>query len=680
TPEVEGLIGYFANTLVLRGDLSGDPSFRALLARVRETTLGAYDHQELPFEKLVEELNPERSLSHTPLFQVAFVLQNLGAASAGDADEAPRLGGAVMEPVGRERATAKFDITLTLMQHGGRTVGHLEYAADLWDRATMERLLGHFGVLLDSALAEPETAISDLPLLTDEERAELEARARPAASFPVGTTLHARFAAQAARTPDAVAVTFEGESVTYAELDARANRLAHHLVVLGAAPGDLVGLCVERSLETVVGIVAILKAGVAYLPLDPAYPDERIAHMLEDSGARIVLTTAELAPRVSGDGTRAVPLDAERDEIGARPSTAPVVAVDPEALAYVIYTSGSTGRPKGVQVTHANVVRLFAATDAWFGFGADDVWTLFHSYAFDFSVWELWGALLYGGRLVVVPFYVSRNPEAFHALLERERVTVLSQTPSAFRQLIRVDGEAARGGRMADLALRCVVFGGEALDPASLREWVERRGDERPLLVNMYGITETTVHVTFRVIRRADVLAGSASPIGIPIPDLAVQVLDRRGRMVPVGVVGEMHVGGAGVARGYLNRPELTVDRFVPDPYGGEGARLYRSGDLARWLPDGGLEFFGRADDQVKVRGFRIELGEVESALRLHSSIRDTLVVVREDVPGDKRLVAYLVGRDGPPDSEALRTSLRQTLPEYMVPAAFVVLDALPLT
>ncbi|MFL5383051.1 MAG: amino acid adenylation domain-containing protein, partial [Longimicrobiaceae bacterium] len=707
TPELEGLIGYFANTLVLRGDLSGDPTFRELLARVRETTLGAYDHQELPFEKLVEELNPERSLSHTPLFQVAFVLQNLGGASTEADADAPRLGNAVMEPVGRERATAKFDLTFTLMQHGGRTVGHLEYAADLWERATMERLLGHFGVLLDAALADPETRVSALPLLTDGERAELEARARPVASFPVDTTLHARFAAQAARTPHAVAATYEDESLTFAELDARANRLAHHLIALGAAPGDLVGLCVERSLEPVVAIVAILKAGGAYLPLDPAHPDERIAHMLEDSGARIVLTTAELAARVSVDGIRAVRLDSERGEIGARPSTAPDVAVDPEALAYVIYTSGSTGRPKGVPVTHANVVRLFTATDAWFGFGAGDVWTLFHSYAFDFSVWELWGALLHGGRLVVVPFYVSRSPEAFLELLAREGVTVLSQTPSAFRQLIRADGDAARGGAMCPLALRFVVFGGEALDPATLREWVERRGDERPALVNMYGITETTVHVTGRVIRRADVLAGSASPIGIPIPDLAVQVLDRRGRMVPVGVVGEMHVGGAGVARGYLDRPGLTAGRFVPDPFGSEGARLYRSGDLARWryecadvgvcvsaldaredprtpaLPHSrtlGLEFFGRADDQVKVRGFRIELGEIESVLLEHPRVREAVVLAR-GTGDERRLVAWTVAANGAaPSAAELRAHLGGRLPEYMVPAAFVAMDALPLT
>ncbi|HET7229443.1 MAG TPA: amino acid adenylation domain-containing protein, partial [Longimicrobium sp.] len=694
TPDVEGLIGYFANTLVLRGDLSGDPTFRQLLARVRETTLGAYEHQDLPFEKLVEEINPQRSMSHTPLFQVAFVLQNLAGVSETSGPQ--RLGGAVVEPVGRARESARFDLMLTVVQKAERPFGTIEYAAELWDEETVMRLLGHFAALLDHALAEPGTRIGDLPLLSDEERAELEARARPAAAFDAGEPLHVRFAAQAARTPHAIAVTFQDASLTYVELDARVNRLAHHLVGLDVAPGDLVGLCVERSLETVVGILAILKAGAAYLPLDPAYPDERIAHMLEDSGARTVITTSDLAPRVPGDAIRIISLDADAVRIASHPAeTPPPVrsggggrgegaglgsAGASDALAYVIYTSGSTGRPKGVQVTHANVARLFSATDAWFGFGAGDVWTLFHSYAFDFSVWEMWGALLYGGRLVVVPFYVSRNPDAFYELIERERVTVLNQTPSAFRQLIRADEDAAGRGAARDLALRAVIFGGEALDPASLRGWVERRGDDRPVLVNMYGITETAVHVTYRVIHRADVLAGSASPIGVPIPDLSVQVLDARGRMVPAGVVGEMYVGGAGVARGYLGRPALTAQRFVPDPFGAPGARLYRSGDLARWLPDGGLEFFGRADDQVKVRGFRIELGEIESVLLEHPAVREAVVLARGS--GDeKRLVAWIVAADDDaPSATELRTHLGAHLPDYMVPSAFVPLDALPLT
>jgi len=695
TPDVEGLIGFFANTLVLRGDLSGDPTFRELLARVREATLGAYEHQDLPFEKLVEEINPQRSLGHTPLFQVAFVLQNLGGAapSAGP----PRLGGARVEPVGRARQSARFDLMLTVAQEAGRTLGSIEYATDLWDAETVRRMLGHYAILLDHALDDPGARVGELPLMGPEERAELESRARPAATFAVDAPLHVRFATQAARTPHAAAVTFGDASLTYAELDARANRLAHHLSSVGVGPGALVGLCVERSLQTVIGILAILKAGAAYLPLDPAYPDGRIAHMLEDSGTRVVLNTSDLADRVSGDGIRILSLDQDAEAIALQPDHSPPpprsagrgrgegasrgsAGASLDAPAYVIYTSGSTGRPKGVQVTHANVARLFDATDEWFRFGPGDVWTLFHSHAFDFSVWEMWGALLHGGRLVIVPFYLSRDADAFYELLERERVTVLNQTPSAFRQLVRADDEAAARGAARDLALRTVIFGGEALDPASLRSWVERRGDERPLLVNMYGITETTVHVTYRVIRRADVLAGSASPIGVPIPDLSVQLLDERGRMVPIGVVGEMYVGGAGVARGYLGRPGLTAVRFIPDPFGAPGGRLYRSGDRARWLPDGGLEFRGRADDQVKVRGFRIEPGEIESVLREHPSVREAVVLPRGT--GDEtRLAAWIVAAGDPaPAPTELRAHLSARLPDYMVPAAFVPVDALPLT
>ncbi|HEX8907380.1 MAG TPA: amino acid adenylation domain-containing protein, partial [Longimicrobiaceae bacterium] len=534
---------------------------------------------------------------------------------------------------------------------------------------------------------------SALSLMGDEERGALVAAGSATASFPVTRALPALFAEQAARTPDAVAVTFGGQSVTYAELDARANRLAHRLVKLGARPGSLVGLFVERSAETVAGILAILKAGAGYLPLDPAYPEDRLSWLLEDSGAPLVVTTSELAPRLPGDGPALVRLDAEAQAIAAEPADAPGIAVSPGSLAYVIYTSGSTGKPKGVQVTHANVVRLFAATGHWFGFGAADVWTLFHSYAFDFSVWEIWGALLHGGRLVIVPFDVSRSPDEFYALLEDEGVTVLNQTPSAFRQLMRADELAAERGEMRELALRHVVFGGEALEPATLRRWVERRGDESPRLVNMYGITETTVHVTYRVIRAGDTVDGAASPIGVAIPDLAVHLLDRHGQLVPTGVVGEMYVGGAGVAQGYLHRPGLTAQRFVPDPFSSvPGARLYRSGDLARWTEARerdesafapshprplALEFQGRADDQVKVRGFRIEPGEIESALLAHPAVREAVVLARGQGE-EKRLVAWIVARGV--DAAGVRRHVAAHLPEYMVPSAFVFMDALPLT
>ncbi|HET7460272.1 MAG TPA: amino acid adenylation domain-containing protein, partial [Longimicrobium sp.] len=663
--EVEELIGFFVNTLVLRTDLGGDPSFRETLRRVREATLGAYAHQEVPFEKLVAELQPERSLSHAPLFQVMFTLQN--AEGRGDA-----LAGLEVRGIGAAMEIAKFDLSLTLSTTAQGLRGALSYGTDLFERGTAERMLGHLARVLEQVAADADVRLSRLELLGEAERAlVVEEWNRTEAEYPADRCIHELFEAQAARTPENVAVRFEAESLTYRELNERANRLAHHLVRRGVGPEVRVGICLERSLEMVVGILAVLKAGGAYVPLDPGYPAERLAFILADSATPVLLTRETLRGALPArEGVEVVSLDGAAEEIAAESAENPRSGAGPDSLAYVIYTSGSTGAPKGALIEHRNVARLFTATEAWFGFGPGDVWTLFHSYAFDFSVWELWGALLYGGRLVVVPELVSRDPEAFHALVRREGVTVLSQTPSAFRQFIRVDGE--RGG---ELALRVVVFGGEALEPASLREWVERRGAGTPRLVNMYGITETTVHVTYRPLTEADVFGGSGSPIGVRIPDLHLYVCDSALRPLPVGVPGELYVGGGGVARGYLNRPELTAQRFVENPFG--AGTLYRTGDRVRWLADGTLDYLGRLDEQVKIRGFRIELGEIEARLAEHPEVREAVVLAREDAPGEKRLVAYVVG-----DVEAgvLREHLRRELPEYMVPAAFVALERLPLT
>jgi amino acid adenylation domain-containing protein len=669
--EVEGLIGFFANTLVMRTTFPDDLTFRELLRRVQKTAVEAYANQDMPFERLVELLQVRRDASRTPLFQTTFALMDYPAVEL----ILPEIQTA---PWFVTTHTSKFDFSLTVERSADGWMAVAEYSTDLFDAGRVERMLEHWRVILESIVTNPDQRVSEIPLLTAAERRQIlmEWNA-PRTDYPEAKCVHEWFEAQAARTPEAVAVVFEEHRLTYAELNRRANQLAHHLRKLGVQPDTPVGICVERSLELVVGILGILKAGGAYLPLDPAYPKERLAFMLDDARPKVVLTQQRLVSSLPKNGAKPMALDSESETFITESIENPDRSVRPDHLAYVIYTSGSTGKPKGTLVTHKNVARLFQATEAWFHFGPEDVWTLFHSHAFDFSVWEMWGALCYGGRLVVVSYWVSRTPDDFYQLLSKERVTVLNQTPSAFRQLIQVEASPGRG---QELALRLVIFGGEALEMPSLKPWFERHGDQHPQLVNMYGITETTVHVTYRSLTTADLKSGSV--VGIPLPDLQVYILDQHRQLLPVGVPGEMYVGGAGVARGYLNRPELTGERFTDHPFSNEpGARLYRSGDLARYLPNGDIEYLGRIDHQVKLRGFRIELGEIETALRARPEVREAVVILREDTPGDQRLVAYLVARAAEkPDASALRPQLAETLPEYMLPNAFVWLDQLPLT
>ncbi len=667
--EINSLIGFFVNTLVYRNNLADNPSFLKLLYQVRDTTLKAYEHQDVPFELIVEALKPQRSLSHSPLFQVMFVLQNAPMGSL----ELPEL---TLSQLEQDFPIAKFDLTLSISETFQGLQGEWEYNTDIFDSSTIERMALHFENLLSAIVATPQRAVNELPLLSDIERHQLLVEWNSTETeYLKDKCIHQLFEKQVELFPDAVAVVFEEEQLTYQELNSKANQLAHHLQSLGVGPEVLVGICVERSLEMIVGLLGILKAGGAYVPLDPKYPAERLSYMLSDSGIKVLLTQPELLSSLpSSIVAKVVCLDRDWDVIKQHSQSNLDTGVSSENLAYIIYTSGSTGQPKGVLVEHKNVVRLFAATQSWYNFNENDVWTNFHSIAFDFSVWEIWGALIYGGRLVVVPYWVSRDPQTFHNLLCSEKVTVLNQTPSAFGQLIAVE---KTDETQSKLSLRLVIFGGEALEIQSLKPWFEQHGEESPQLVNMYGITETTVHVTYRPLTIND-LNSTRSAIGRPIPDLQMYILNDNLQPVPLGVTGQMYVGGDGLARGYLNRPELTKERFIANPFG--RGRLYKTGDLARYLPNGEIEYLGRIDNQVKIRGFRIELGEIETVLNSHPQIQQAVVIVQENIPGNKQLVAYLVTSDESLKNNQLREDIQQKLPEYMVPSAFVFLENLPLT
>ena len=678
--ETERLIGFFVNTQVLRAEFDLQMTFTALLQQVKQRVLGAQAHQDLPFEQLVEALQTERNLSHSPLFQVMYNHQTQAKG------ERRRLQGLEMEELAWDSHTAKFDLTLDTFEHEQGISAALTYATDLFEAKTIEHMARHWLNLLQGIVHEPQQRVVDLPLLAEQEQARIiQDWNRNPAKFPSEHTLHQLIEAQVALSPDSPALSFAGQTLSYGELNRRANRLAHKLRELGVEPDVLVGLAVERSLDMVVGLLGILKSGGAYVPLDPEYPQDRLAYLFEDSGIGLLVTQSHVRDALPiTPGMQTVNLD---DRALADYSEANLDhVVSPQNLAYVIYTSGSTGKPKGALLAHQNVVRLFAATQDWFRFDASDVWTVFHSYAFDFSVWELYGALLYGGKAVIVPRDVARSPQDFHALLVSEQVTVLNQTPSAFQQLIPLACNAAQAGNL--LALRHVVFGGEALDVSSLKPWFDVFGDHQPRLINMYGITETTVHVTYRPIRRDDLKQVGSSPIGEVIPDLSWYLLDGALNTIVPGSQGELMIGQEGLARGYHGRPALTAERFVPNPFDSHGGRLYRSGDLARYGGDGVIEYLGRIDHQVKIRGFRIELGEIEARLQEQGAVRQG-VVVAQDGPHGKQLVGYVVPVDSAVlDSlegqvvlrASLREALKASLPEYMVPTQVLFLASLPLT
>lgn len=676
-PGAEDCIGLFINTVPVRLQVEDADPLVEVCRRARNlwVSMRPFENASLACLKSLSQVSATQ-----PLFQSLLVFEHerldnsMRALGAGWSRRDLQL-----------HELTNFPIALAI--YGGDAISiKAEFDRASIDGASVQRVLGHFRRILEGLSQTPRAAAGTVELLDPAERLALTTRAQSpqtatnSTALPLdgGDTLKSLFEASARRHASSVALQCEGASLTYQQLDTQANRVSRRLLQLGVGSDTLVGLFLDRTNLLVVALVGIVKAGGAYLPIDLAYPSDRMAYMLEDAQAPVLLTQRSLADKVPPSQAQVVFIEdllEAPEPSAAEDSKTPQGS--PEDLAYVIYTSGTTGKPKGTMITHRNVVRLFSQTEHWFGFGPRDVWTLFHSIAFDFSVWEVWGALLYGGKLVVVPYLQSRSPKAFYQLLSEQRVTVLNQTPSAFRQLMQAEeSETPR-----PLALRTVIFGGEALDLKSLQPWFDRHGDSKPQLVNMYGITETTVHVTYRPVSRRDVTSGSV--IGLPIPDLQLFILDRHRQPVPIGVPGEIHVAGAGLARGYLRRPELTADRFIPNPFSPDsGDRLYRTGDLARWLPNGDVEYLGRIDHQVKIRGFRIELGEIESGLSSHPSVAECLATVREDVPGDKRLVGYWVARRDaslPTDLE-LRHHLRRSMPEYMIPSALVQLPAFPLT
>jgi amino acid adenylation domain-containing protein len=666
--ELEGLIGLFVNTLALRVSLGGEstarpaaePSFRELLGRVREETLASLAHQDLPFERLVEALAPERELDRNPLFQVMLTVQE-----AAPEMTAP---GLTFRRVELEGGTAKFDLSLEIWPEGDGLGGGIEYRRDLFETATIRRLASHLETLLGAAAADAGAPVSTLPLSSAAERAEILAWRRSPGSWSAPGTVHGLFAAEARLHPEAVALVAGDRRLSYGELASRSGALARALRRLGVGPEVRVGLAAERSPELVVGILGILRAGGTLVPLDPAHPPERLALLLEDSGLSVVVTQSALAPRLAAGAPPVVVLE----ELAAGDWSDAEVETPAAALAYVIYTSGSTGRPKGVGVSHANMVPMLRWSRATFGVGAGRRVLQSLSYAFDFGLWEILSTIVSGAALHISPVAETGDPEAFARRAVEESVDTVHATPSFFRAV-------AETGTRLD-GLRVLHLGGEALSRGLVERLAAAVG-AGCTLYNGYGPTEATVNsLLFEIGRPGDLAGGERTPIGRPSAENAVYVVDRWGSAVPVGVAGELQVGGPGVARGYLGRPELTAEKFVPDPYGGEpGARLYRSGDLARWRADGTIEFLGRVDDQVKIRGFRVEPGEIVAALRRHPGVREAVVVARE-LPGGAALVAYVAAAEGDADPAGLRSFLRASLPAALVPAAFVRLDELPLT
>jgi amino acid adenylation domain-containing protein len=656
--ELEGVVGFFANNIVLRANLAGNPTVREVIAQAREASLDAYAHQDMPFDMLVDVLGVSRELDHSPIFQVMFVLQSISLTGFD-------MGGLKCQMMELPVTAARFDLTVDVFDLDLGLRVYFEYNTDLFDAVTMERMLGHYEALLHAFVEQPQARIADLPMLSENERQLMLGWNDTAMAYDTAQTVHGLFEQQVARTPDAMAVTFEGERLSYAELNGKANQLAHHLRSLGAGPGSLVGVWMERGADMIVAVLGVLKAGAAYVPLDPAFPKDRIDYMMEDAALRVVVTQAALVPGLPA-GVQGVSMDSEAPTLAALPSGDPTPLGGAGELAYVIYTSGSTGRPKGVMLEHRSVVNFLLSMHREPGVGASDRFVAVTTLSFDIAGLEIHGPLTAGGTVVLASRSTALDGVRLAALLDSCEATILQATPATWRLLLESSWRGRPGLKM--------LCGGEGL-PRDLADKLLATGGE---LWNMYGPTETTIWST--VARVTD--TQRAISIGRPIANTQVYVLEPSGLPAPVGVGGELCIGGDGLARGYRNRDDLTAEKFVTLDLPGVGPRrVYRTGDMVRFLADGRMEFVGRRDHQVKVRGFRIELGEIETVLARHDGVKDNVVIVREDTPGDQRLVAYVVPQPGAAlEAEGMRTTLRVQLPEYMVPNQFVVLQALPLT
>ncbi|HAF12616.1 MAG TPA: non-ribosomal peptide synthetase [Blastocatellia bacterium] len=663
--ETELLVGFFVNTLVMSSTISADMTFRELLRQVKETTLTAYGNQDLPFEKLVEELQPERSLSHNPLFQVTLSLQNI--------PQALGMGNFIVDPIGFDASVTRLDLEAYFWDLPEGLGCEFVYSTDLFDRHTIQGLLQRFQILLEGIVSKPDCRISELPLLTATERQQLLVEWNDHhREYPQDECVPELFEAQVERTPDAVAIVFGQERLTYAELNRKSNQVAHYLRARGVGPEARVGILMERSLEMVVGLLGILKAGGAYVPLDPAHPRQRLSFMLEDAAAPVLLTQQQLVERMPAHVAEVICLDRDWQQIAKESAENPENNCTPQNLVYVIYTSGSTGKPKGVSVTHQSVVRLVKETE-YAQFGPDEVFLQFAPLSFDASTFEIWGSLLNGARLVVMPPGLAALGELGEAV-KHNGVTTLWLTAGLFHQIVETDLENLRG-------VRQLLAGGDVLSVPHL----EKAADELSgcQLINGYGPTENTTFTCCYRVKSGERFESSV-PIGFPITNTEVYILDRQTELAPIGVAGELYIGGDGLARGYLNRPDLTAECFVPNPFSSRAdERLYKTGDLARYRPDGSIQFLGRLDHQVKLRGYRIELGEIETALGEHSSVQDAVVVLRDSERGNRDLVAYVVadpGEVGADLREQLQGFLKKKLPGYMTPAYFVFLEKLPLT